>query len=361
MHASGLAPRWASAPGETITSAMRERSLGDDELASQLGLDPGTVRDLLAGELPITVSLARNLAATIGGSTEFWLAREAQYADDLARVRADKWSEAFPIQSMAQQGWISRPKDWHERIDACLAFFDVADPDDWEEKYGNQVENAHFRTSPTYSLGAAATAAWFRAADRIADPTPLRQAFDKASFTRALSEVRELTRVKDPDKFLPELRERCARAGVYVVVVAAPDGCPASGAARTFHGRPLIQLSARHLTDDHLWFSFFHEAGHVLLHGLDDPFVDVLDADSQDDREREANEFAAEWLFPNTSLKRGHLGRRDIIRSAVVNGVAPGIIVGQLQHRGLIPRGHFNGLKRRYQWNGPNLGMVRSD
>jgi hypothetical protein len=37
-------------------------------------------------------------------------------------------------------------------------------------------------------------------------------------------------------------------------------------ANRLSPGKALIQLSLRYKTNDHLWFSLFHEAGHVLLH-----------------------------------------------------------------------------------------------
>ena len=34
--------------------------------------------------------------------------------------------------------------------------------------------------------------------------------------------------------------------------------------------RAIIQMSLRYRTDDQFWFSFFHEDGHVLLHGKRD-------------------------------------------------------------------------------------------
>ncbi|MBK6514442.1 MAG: hypothetical protein IPG04_10075 [Polyangiaceae bacterium] len=47
-----------------------------------------------------------------------------------------------------------------------------------------------------------------------------------------------------------------------------------SGLARWLHkDQALIQLSLRHKTADHLWFSF-HEAGHILLHGKKTIFID---------------------------------------------------------------------------------------
>ena len=66
-------------------------------------------------------------------------------------------------------------------------------------------------------------------------------------------------------------------------------------AGRPSPHRAIIALSARHKTDDHLWFSFFHEVAHLLLHSKRNVFVD--DANGGDDEtEAEANEWATNIL-----------------------------------------------------------------
>ena len=62
----------------------------------------------------------------------------------------------------------------------------------------------------------------------------------------------------------------------------------------------MIQLSARHKSDDHLWFSFFHEAAHVLLHSKKSVFVDELNGDGAD-REEEVS-LDDEWEAIATAL-----------------------------------------------------------
>ncbi len=111
-------------------------------------------------------------------------------------------------------------------------------------------------------------------------------------------------------------------------------------------------LSFRYLSDDHFWFTFFHEAGHLLLHGKDLLFLEVADEIS-DQKEREANEFAARMLVPfefESELLQLRADAIEVIRFARSVGVSPGIIVGQLQHLGLVPPSHLNRLKRRFRW-----------
>lgn len=357
MNATGLSPRWASPPGETIEQAAADRGISSSELATRLGLASQQLADLIAGLLPITLRLAETLSATVGSTREFWISRDAQYHDDLLRVDADQWAQRFPVTQMAEFGWISPPADWHEQIESCLRYFQVDGPAGWEQRYVQALQKAHFRRSPTFDMDTAATSAWFRAGEVHAENQPATALFDADRFARTIAELVGLTRIKDPSRFLPRLVAQCAAAGVVVVVVRPPSGCPVSGVARMYRGRPLIQLSARHLSDDHFWFSFFHEAGHVVLHPRDQMYVDDFDGGLGDEVEDEANAFAESHLFSAGFDGPGRPTVRSIARAARANGVSTGVVVGQLQHRGVIAHNQFNDLKRRYRWDGPSLGM----
>ena len=115
-------------------------------------------------------------------------------------------------------------------------------------------------------------------------------------------------------------------------------------------------LSFRYLTDDQFWFTFFHEAGHLILHGESNIFLegsDMPSTASEQETEREANEFAEGILFPRKCNRNSwpfHANAREVIRFAVRLGVSPGIIVGQLQHLGRIKHNQFNRLRRRFNW-----------
>jgi len=111
-------------------------------------------------------------------------------------------------------------------------------------------------------------------------------------------------------------------------------------------------LSFRYLSDDHFWFSFFHEAGHLLLHGGNRIRLEGA-GESIKKEEDEANDFAARTLIPvehHEALQDLQISHREIVRFAGHIGISPGIVVGQLQHKGRIPRSHLNGLKRRFKW-----------
>ena len=55
-------------------------------------------------------------------------------------------------------------------------------------------------------------------------------------------------------------------------------------------------LSLRYKSNDHLWFAFFHEAGHLLFHGKKMMFLETVGGMS-DDNEEEADAFARNFLI----------------------------------------------------------------
>ena len=175
-------------------------------------------------------------------------------------------------------------------------------------------------------------------------------------FRVALQEARTLTS-SDLGNATEALREICRQAGVAVVYVPELPNTCAWGATRWITStKALIQLSMRYKTDDHFWFTFFHEAAHVLKHGKRDEFVEC-DADdaNQQEKESEADRFAAEFLIPSARLNE-FLAERWKSKAAVNRfasriGVAPGIVVGRLQHEGHLPHSHFNDLKRRMEFS----------
>jgi len=357
-----FSPRWASPPGDTIQDALEEQGLSRESFAEAIGITTSRLPALLNGREAISVALARRISSAIGGSVEFWLARDGQYRDDLAMVEADRWAQSLPIAQMAQLGWIEKTDNWRDRTSACLRFFDIRDLAEWRQSYGNMLVHTRFRVSEKTTLDRGSAAAWLRKAEIEATKIDCAQ-WDPDVFLSALDELRPLTRVSDPQRFIPKLISSCADAGLALVVLRAPTGCPASGAARYLDtGTPLVVLSARYLANDHFWFSFLHEAGHVLMHAAAEAYVDDLDRSTERPAgkdEREADKFATDWLVPaplREELLSGRPTPTRLHQLANEAGVSSGILVGQLQYDGVLGFGSvLNRLKHRNKWAGSTL------
>ncbi|MBI3365989.1 MAG: ImmA/IrrE family metallo-endopeptidase [Ignavibacteriae bacterium] len=347
-------PNWASAPGDTIADILEERKLSVIEFAEHMSQTIEDANDLLQGRATITMAVARRLERVLGASVEFWMSRDFQYREDISKLRAadKKWIRELPLGDMIRFGWLKSVPHPTDEVNACLRFFDVPSVSAWYEKYASLRERVAFRTSPSFDSRPAAVATWLRRGEILAEDTQCRP-WNENRFQTTLTAIRSLTRRKDPSSFIPELQRHCAESGVAVIVVRAPSGCRASGATQFLsREKALLLLSFRHLTDDHFWFSFFHEAGHLLLHGKARLFLEDIDSPTMTE-EQQANEFAARALVPiefQPALLKLPADGRKVIKFAVNIGVSPGIIVGQLQHFNRIRRDQLNKLKRRFTW-----------
>lgn len=352
---------WASPPGDTIRDLLRERALSHEQLCEGLEVDAQTLRHLLAGRDNLTDQVAKKLESVFGTPSSFWINRERDYRRALARISTARartdvaWSRELPVRQMMDWGWLPLSKDATraERAAACLTFFGAESVDDWKEMHDNLLPGVSFKASKTIKPKFGSIAAWLRQGEIEARG----MASGPWNRERLLSEVpalRLLTRKHDPAVFLPELQRKCGECGVAIVLLRAPTGCPVSGATRRLDdGKALLMLSARHLTDDHLWFAVFHEIGHLVLHGDQGVILETQEEETSQ-REIEADEFAANTLIPpehGVRLETISLDVKSILRFARTVGVSPGIVVGQLQHRKRLRPDQMNRLKRRFTWD----------
>jgi len=359
-EAAAFQPNWFSPPGDTIADILAERGLSLAHFARRMGTSILGAEKLTVGDAHIDEAVAARLEHVLGPSAAFWVNRERQYRLDVARLRSSsgemidrEWLQQLPVGDMIKFGWIKASRKPAERMDACLRFFAIPDIASWHKRYRGELSVAAFRTSPTFASNPGAVAAWLRWAELRSEEIACG-GWDAGKFRVKLSEIRTLTRRKEPGHFLPDLTRICAECGVALVIARAPAGCAASGATRFLaRDKAMIVLSFRYRSDDQFWFTFFHEAGHLLLHGKDALFLED-ESDVSSSEEAEANEFAGSILIPAKSLPalmdlRPHF--RDIIRFAGRLGVSPGIVVGQLQHLRRIRPDQLNSLKRRYRWS----------
>ncbi|VVD60182.1 DNA-binding protein [Pandoraea communis] len=356
-------PAWAIPPGRTVSDLMESKGISLETLALSINLTKGELQELLQGRAFLTDAIADGLAKTIGASADFWLRREGQYREQAARLDMDvdandaQYADllrALPLRQMVEFGWIDLPVDKAGKIRKCLEFFGVPSVAAWRRTYGDYKEAAVFRTTEAHPENAPSTIAWLRRGEVVADAMVCND-WNPESFKKQLTKVRALTRLSNPAEFVPLLQKLCAEVGVAVVIAKAPTGCRASGA--TFFATPnkaVLLLSARYLSDDQFWFSFFHEAGHLVLHYDEKALIlEISTGGPTSPKEEEANLFASDFLVPKhlqARMPEAAKSVRGIVRLARDAGISNGIVVGQLQHQGLVRREHFNKLKVRYKW-----------
>jgi HTH-type transcriptional regulator/antitoxin HigA len=365
MAETSFQPDWFSKPGDTLLTLMEQHELKSEDLALKLGCSHAVVRGLLSGAVAIDADLAVALSKHVGGTPKFWQLRQTKYQGALSRAAeavptkagAD-WVKKFPHGDMAKNGWIKQSRTREQLIKAYLAYFGVNNPAEWEDRYADFLKLTAFRTSPTYQSKVGALSAWLRQGE-IEAAQLLCARWNPKGLRKRLEEIRVFTKTKNPGYFLPRVMRICAELGVAVVFIRAPSGCTASGATRFLTpNKAIVLLSFRYLSDDHFWFTFFHELGHLLLHKDNLTFIDgfaFVDREESvsNQMEKEANDFSARVLIPEN--RRDELmdlkpNRDSIIRFAYSVGVSAGIVVGQLQHHNVLKPHQMNFLKRRFDW-----------
>ena len=339
---------YAIPPGETLRELLEEQGLTQRDLARRAGLSPKHVNRLLQGVVPLSAEVAQRLEHVTGTPARLWNRLEANYRSDLERLRNQRsladcapWLAEMPLTALINRGVLpAEPRDKASRVEQMLSFFGVASVEAWDDVYGNLA--CAFRQSKAYKPKPGAVAAWLRLGEIAAQEMHCAP-FDRAGLQAALPELRALT-VEPQEVFSQKLPEICAAHGVAVVFVEEITGARASGVMRWLTPtKALIQLSLRYRTDDHLWFTFFHEIEHVLRHGKTEVWIEGGPAAADDPREAEADRFARQVLIPSKDAAQfGRLIRTSAVcEFASSIGIAPGIVVGRLQHRrllGTIPR-----------------------
>lgn len=176
--------------------------------------------------------------------------------------------------------------------------------------------------------------------------------FSAARFKEAVRKIRSLT-TQPPEVFEPRIRQLCAEAGVALVLEKPLPKARLFGSARWLDGElPVIQMSLRMKTNDHFWWTFFHETAHILLH-RGQTFVDE-NSGLGDGLEHQADAWAEDMLAGRERFAAFKATRprseREVRAFAQAIDIHPGIVVGMLQHAGIVPYQNLNGLKERFEW-----------
>jgi addiction module HigA family antidote len=349
-------PTQVSPPGDTLRELLNERSISQTDLAGRMGRPQKTISEILNGKTAITPETALQLELVLGVTAEFWIARERNYRTYLARHEQEEclrkeaaWARKFPIRRMTELGWISPSEGTSSKARNLLEFFGVASSLQWESTYKDL--RVAFRKSTVFHADEYSLSAWLRAGISTAEKMKMKP-FDRGALMSALREARKLI-TKDPEEFCPALTGLFSETGVAIAFLPELPKSRASGATMWLSPeRALIQLSLRYKTDDHLWFTFFHEAAHVLWHNKRAIFLEGKKHIGKE--EKEANWWAADFLIPPKEyarfVSRGGYDKAEIRAFAAKLGLSPGIIVGRLQHDKLLDYAYCNDLKRKLVW-----------
>lgn len=356
-------PDYAVPPGETLAEVLESRDMSQAELARRAGVSAKHINLILKGSAGISSETALKLEHVLQIPARIWNALEANYQghqswlEEAVELQEHVgWASKELIKELVARTCIKPSKDQVEQLRNVLGFFGVASISAWEAIWSETASRGAYRLAKQQS-DPVALSAWMRIGELQAaeiDGAP----FDREALRQVLPRIRQLTTVTDPHQWFPALVEMCRAVGVVVVIEKELPRARVNGVARWLTPtRALIQLSARYLRDDILWFTFFHEVGHLLLHAkrsgprdVPPTFIDTKESGGR--VEDEANAFARDLLIPPKHAARlvTMHSLREVETMALELGISPGIIVGRMHFEGLKAPNWGTGLITRYHW-----------
>ncbi|HFA48057.1 MAG TPA: addiction module antidote protein, HigA family [Bacteroidetes bacterium] len=346
-------PQSVTHPGEDLREKLDELRMTPSEFAVRCNKPVKTISEVMNGKSSITPDMAVQFENVLQIPASYWLKRQYNYDEAMARNKqranikaAIPWAREFPFADMARKGWVSPTRKIEEKVEALLDFFCISSHISWENYYIEQKLKGAFRISLAHAKSPYALSAWLQKGENQARKIDAPK-YSAKTLKEILPELKSIM-AGQPDDFFERIQSLCLRAGVKVVYTPCLKGAPINGVARWIESNatPLIQLSCRHKRNDIFWFSFFHEIGHILLHGKKDIFLEDGQYDEKDMvKEKEADDFAVKWTLTKKEekaiIQNISLNDDDIIYWAKKLNTHPGIIIGRLQHLKLIP--HYIG------------------
>lgn len=327
-------PNYVVTTGDFIAEWMHDEDINAAELARRLGVTRKHVSELLNGKAPLSHALALSLERVTGVPARIWNQYESGYRSDLARIQeandlAIQYEKArsFPLSYLRKWRYITAPaRDHVETVRQLLALLGVASLDAFEVTW-TQGSVAYRRSAAGHD-NAPALATWLALAERHHDGVNELPDFDSAGLRDLLPELRASTR-RDPVEAIDATVAALHNVGVLLCFIPAVPGLGIHGATRWLSGHPVIQLSLLWKSDDQLWFTLFHELGHVLLHGDKQLYLNGEDTIP----EREADAFASDFLIPREYVPRlpRHRDIAAVEELASELGIAPSLVLGRVQ------------------------------
>lgn len=355
-----------SPPGDTLLETIDHLKISQTDLASRMARPLKTINEIIQGKAAITPETAIQLERVTEIPADFWMEREKSFRLELAQIleaersiQEKEWLLNFPCKEMIRLGWIEvRSKDHLECIEAIFRFFRVGNKEGFYKSscFSTLTEGA-FRLTNQESKNPYALAAWLRKGEIQAQELEVN-VFDKKKFREALDEIKSIM-ANQPEDFFLRLTQLAGEAGVKVVHTPSLPNAKVHGSTRWVGDTPVIQLSNQFKRNDIFWFTFFHEAGHILKHGKKDVFIEGLDYTEEGKiKEEEANAFAVsltftekeEQEFMSIKSSTGWTTQQVSDYAKRIN-THPAIIVGRLERNKIITagQGYVHGFYKKIE------------
>jgi plasmid maintenance system antidote protein VapI len=351
-------------PGEYIEEILESRSMTQTELSRKTDLSEKLISEIINQKSNLTTASANKISLALGINDRILNGFAKDYSRYLDRLKleeeiekeADWFKKKFDFKELKKHGIITKTSDFIESCINLLKFLNISDKKSFYDYYSNLKLETNFRKTNN-APSTESIAVWLQITRKYADDIIYNDSgqsfpdYNKSEFKKALLEIRKLTIKDDFEHVWEKMFELCKRSGVVLIKYPEIKGTKLYGISQWQNKIPVIALSLRQKSNDHFWFTFFHEAGHIVLHNKK-TIIDIESCDNQ--IENEADYFAMELIYQRKEkyekFKRSinnTVTKEEIIRFSEELNIHPGIPVGALQHDKKIKFNYLNELKTK--------------
>ena len=336
-------------PGRIIARELEARGWQQRDLAEIMGRPEQAISEIINDKKQITPETARELASAFGTSVDLWMNLEASYRLHLAQRKAEeemirrraRLYTVAPYGELVSRGWIEDRENLDEQEQELCRFLGVSSLDEQPCLALAARHSAHGEPERL------ALIAWAKRVEYLAR----RQSVGPFSADRLQEAISDLLNLAAEPEHVRSVPDRLLHAGVHLAIVPHLRQTYLDGAAFYVDDRPVVALTLRYDRLDSFWFTLLHELAHIVL-GHQGIYLDRLDDGRvMTDEERQADQQAQDWLIDRQEHDR--FVRRGAYTSAAIRQFAhqrrrhPAIVVGRLQHDGLLSYKRFPNLRVR--------------
>lgn len=307
------------------------------------------VSKLINGEVQLTPEVSMRLETVLGIPASFWNNLEAIYREKLLKVKAENAmdedeaiAQCFPYSEMAKCGWIKETRNSKEKVVYLRQFFGVVRLALLGNEQITKIACRRLAISEKSDLALMAWAQEARIQAREIQTSPI----DIQGLIASIPEIRKMT-VMDPEEFCPKVKKTLENCGIALVFLPHLKGSFLQGATFLDGNKIVVGLTVRGKDADKFWFSLFHELAHIVLGHIGKT------NGTTDQDENDANTWSEDTLIDPTEfetfIQRKDYSESNVLAFANEQKIAPGIVVGRMQRKGMIKYNELNNLKVQYE------------
>ncbi len=347
-------------PGYYISEILENLDITQSELAKRLNTTDKTLSKLVNGQISISDEIAIKLSFATGTSVGLWFNLQAEY--DRRKLEMDEVEKQLEAESeyldvldykfFVNCSNAADIKGKIERTRELLRILNIASFSVLERK--DLLACFKTATSNERNKKIICSNAWVQVAINKANEKKTDD-FNEKKLTLHLEEIRSMT-VKTPTEFMPRLNEIFMSSGIAFVLLEHLKNSGVNAATKWINeNKVMIAINDRGRDADKFWFALFHEINHVFQKQVKRIMIDGDVVSEYDNTllECESDTFAQKILIPYNKyaefVNAEFYTYESIITFAKEINIAPGIVVGRLQHDNRIPFNKFHDLKLKYK------------